>query len=263
MGKYVNGIAVSQQGDKQQTPIIFIHGFPFNSTMWAQQIKRLKDSYYCVAYDVRGLGETPPGDGQFTMEIFVDDLFSVIDGLELEKPVIVGFSMGGYIALRAMEREPERFRALILCDTKAEADDDAARLKRASAINVINCDGAEQFASDFVPMAFGDDAPQMIPEIYNSFLERAQAESAIGVKGCLLAMAARTNTTRALGDIQVPTLLLVGEDDALTPPSVMQQMHNQINGSEIITVPAAGHMSPVENPETVTQSIQEFLSKSI
>ncbi len=263
MGKYVNGIAVSEHGDKQQTPIIFIHGFPFNSSMWAQQIKRLKENFYCITYDVRGLGETPPGDGQFTMEMFVDDLFAVIDGLGLDNPVLVGFSMGGYIALRAMEREPKRFRALILCDTKAEADDDAGRLKRASAINVVNREGVEQFASDFVPLAFSTGAPERITETYSSFLEKAQAESPIGVKGCLLAMAVRTDTTHMLGDIGVPTLLLVGEEDVITPPAMMRQMQERINGARLITVPEAGHMTPVEDPEFITQSIEEFLSESI
>jgi len=261
MGKYVNGIAVSHQGDKQQAPIIFVHGFPYNSTMWAQQIKQLKKEYYCVAYDIRGLGETPPGDGQFTMEMFVDDLFSVIDGLELEKPIIVGFSMGGYIALRAMEREPERFRALILCDTKSEADDDAGRLKRANAINTINKEGMEQFASDFVPMTFSPDAPQKNAETYDTILERAQAESPIGVKGCLLAMAARTDTTHVLENINIPTLLVVGAEDALSPPAVMQQMKEKIECSEMITVPEAGHMAPIENPDAFTQGINEFLSR--
>ncbi len=263
MGKYVGGMAVSEHGDKQKAPLILIHGFPYNSSMWAQQIKRLKENYYCIAYDIRGLGETPPGDGQFTMEMFVDDLFAVMDGLDLNHPVIAGFSMGGYIALRAMEREPERFRALILCDTRAEADDDAGRIKRAGAISVINRHGMEQFASEFVPIAFSPDAPERISDVYHSFLERAQMESPIGVKGCLLAMAARTDTTHVLKNIQVPTLLLVGENDNITPPAVMQQMREQIQGAEMITVPQAGHMSPVENPEVVSQSIEGFLAKVI
>jgi pimeloyl-ACP methyl ester carboxylesterase len=263
MGKYVNGIAVYEYGDRNNTPVIFIHGFPYNSTMWAQPIKKLKDSYYCIAYDVRGLGDTPPGDGQFTMEMFVDDLFSVMDSLDLDKPAITGFSMGGYITLRAVEREPERFRALILCDTKAGADDDAGRIKRAGAITTIDKEGMEKFASEFVPITFGKNAAQEIPESYNAILEQATNESPLGVKGCLLAMAARTDTSTVLEKIQVPTLLLVGEEDTLTPPSVMQAMHEEIDGSELIAVSGAGHMAPIEQPEIVTRSMDEFLARSI
>jgi pimeloyl-ACP methyl ester carboxylesterase len=261
MEKYINGIALREQGDRSQIPIIFIHGFPYNSSMWAQQIRSLKKQHYCITYDVRGLGETPAKDGQFTIEMFVDDLFTVIDGLDLDRVVIVGFSMGGYIALRAMEREPERFRALILCDTKAEADDDAGKLKRAAAINIINREGVEQFVSDFVPMTFGKDAPQKIAETYDATLRQAQKESPIGVKGCLLAMATRTDTTQSLAKIKVPTLLLVGEQDSLTPPSVMKQMHDKIEDAEMITIPEAGHMAPLENPEAVTKAFKDFLAR--
>lgn len=263
MGKYVNGIAVYEYGDRNNTPVIFIHGFPYNSTMWAQQIKKLKESYYCIAYDVRGLGDTPPGDGQFTMEMFVDDLFSVMDSLDLEKPVVVGFSMGGYITLRATEREPDRFRAIILCDTKAEADDDAGRIKRAGAISTIDKDGMDKFASDFVPMTFGNNAPKQIPESYNNILDQATNESPIGVKGCLLAMAARTDTSSVLENIQAPTLLIVGEQDTLTPPDVMQAMHEKISNSELITVSGSGHMTPIEKPDIATQSMEDFLSRAI
>ncbi len=261
MEKYVNGIAVREYGNRGQIPIIFIHGFPYNSSMWAQQIASLKEKYNCITYDVRGLGETPSGDGQFTMEMFVDDLFAVIDDLHLDRPVIAGFSMGGYITLRAVEKEQNRFRAIILCDTRAEADDDTGKLKRANAISTINRHGVEQFVSDFVPTTFGKDAPNRIAETYNTILQQAQTESPIGVKGCLLAMATRTNTTDSLADIQVPTLLLVGEHDALTPPSMMQQMHEKIAGSEMVTVPEAGHMTPLENPEAVTQGIGDFLAR--
>ena len=260
MEKYVNGIAVKEYGDRHQPPIIFIHGFPFNSGMWEQQIKQFKEQYYCIAYDIRGLGMTPAGEGQFTLEMFVDDLFAVMDGLKLKTAVITGFSMGGYITLRAMEKEPDRFRGLILCDTKAEADDDAGRLKRAGAIKSIDTDGVEQFVSSFVPMTFCDDAPQRIPDIYNNTLEQAKAAPPTGVKGCLLAMAARTDTTASLSNISIPTLLLVGEDDIITPPAVMQDMHKRINGSEMITVPGAAHMAPVEQPEIINQAIAEFLS---
>jgi len=204
---------------------------------------------------------TLSGEGQFTIEMFVDDLFGVMDELQLNTAIIAGFSMGGYITLRAMEIEPDRFRGLILCDTKAEADDDAGRLKRAGAIKSIDTDGVEQFVSSFVPMTFCDDAPLRIPDIYNNTLEQAKATPPTGVKGCLLAMAARTDTTASLSNIKIPTLLLVGEDDAITPPNVMRTMHERISGSEMVTVPGAAHMAPVEQPEIVNQAIVEFLGK--
>ncbi len=261
MEKYVNGIAVKEYGDKNQPPIIFIHGFPFSSGMWEQQIKQFKEQYYCITYDIRGLGKSPIGDGQYTMEMFVDDLLAIMDGLELNQAIIAGFSMGGYITLRAIEREPERFSALILCDTKSEADDNAGKIKRAQGVKAVNSYGAEKFATAFVPLAFAQGARQHIPDIFNATLEQAAATSPEGIKGCLLAMAGRTDTTKFLSDISVPTLLVVGEQDAITPPDVMQMMHERINGSELVTIEEAGHMAPVEQPEIVNQAIGDFLSK--
>jgi len=103
MQKQINGLAVYTYGNKKNTPIIFVHGFPLDNTMWKNQIKFLQKDYYCITYDVRGLGNSYVGDGQYTMEAYVWDLFSIINELNLNKPVLCGLSMGGYISLRAVE----------------------------------------------------------------------------------------------------------------------------------------------------------------
>jgi len=261
MERQINGLTVYQHGDQQNLPVIFIHGFPFDSRMWEQQISHLQDQYHCISYDIRGLGKSPAEDGQFTMEMFVDDLFTIMDKLKLNRPIITGFSMGGYITLRAAEREPQRFGGIILCDTKADADDNTGKLKRAQGVKAINKYGAKKFATAFVPLAFAEGARQRIPDIFNTTLEQAASSTETGVKGCLLAMAGRTDTTGFLGHINVPTLLLVGELDDITPPNVMRAMHEQIKGSELVTVPGAGHMTPVEQPEIVNRAIGGFLLK--
>ncbi len=125
----INNLSVFTFGNNNNKPIIFVHGFPFDHRMWDSQIEELSRDYYCITYDIRGLGESPAGNGQFTMESFVDDLETIIDELKLKLPVLCGLSMGGYISLRAMERMEKRFRALILCDTKALADDNTGKLK--------------------------------------------------------------------------------------------------------------------------------------
>ena len=261
MVRQINSMAVYEHGNRQGTPIVFVHGFPFNSQMWEHQVEYLKDQYHCITYDIRGLGESPVGDGQFTMEMFVDDLFAIMDEFQLKHPIIAGFSMGGYITLRAVEREPDRFRALILCDTKSEADDNAGKIKRAQGVKAVNNYGAEKFATAFVPLAFAEKARQRIPVIFNSTLTQAAAASPEGIKGCLLAMAGRTDTTEFLSNINVPTLLVVGEQDAITPPDVMQAMHEKIKGSEFVTIAEAGHMAPVEKADEVNRAIGDFLSK--
>lgn len=261
--KLSNNLLIIESGDKKNVPVLFTHGFPLDHHMWDNQIRHLDKKYYCVTYDVRGLGESDPGDGQYTIEAHVDELFQVIDEMNINKPVLCGLSMGGYIALRAAEREEGRFRGLILCDTKAEADNDQAKLKRAAGIKKVNTEGAEKFVGEFVPNLFAPEAVKDDNEIYTDVLNRSLKSKAIGLKGNLLAMAGRTDTTAYLEKISIPVLLLCGAFDTLTPPTVMRGMHEKIRNSEFAVAPRAGHMSPVENPEFVNDIIEGFLKRRI
>ncbi len=257
----INSLKVYTKGNKNNHPIIFVHGFPYDHSMWDNQIEALKDNYYCVSYDIRGLGESYIGDGQYTMEAFVWDLYSIIDELKLDKPTLCGLSMGGYIALRAVTKERERFGSLILCDTRSEADDNAGKLKRSNAINKINTKGVEAFVNEFVPGCFHPKIKKRNSEMYESILLECRKQNPIGVKGALFAMLSRLDTTEDLKNISVPTLVLVGKKDALTPPKVMKKLSQKISNSKFQIVPKAGHMTPLENPKFVTKSIADFLTK--
>jgi pimeloyl-ACP methyl ester carboxylesterase len=261
MENRIDDLAVYRSGDPGAVPVILVHGFPYGAAMWRSQVEALSGQFHCVTYDVRGLGQSPPGNGQFTMERFVEDLFAVVDTLQLDRPVLGGFSMGGYVALRALEREPGRFRGLILCDTKSEADNDEAKVKRANLIAAIDREGMASFAESFVPLTFAGDAETKSPKAFRAALAEAGGQDPIGVKGCLLAMACRTDTTAMLQKIEIPVLLVVGEQDSLTPPGVMKGMHERIRDSRFEIIPGAGHMAPVENPETVSRALQSFLAE--
>jgi pimeloyl-ACP methyl ester carboxylesterase len=253
-------LTVFTNGDLNNKPIVFVHGFPYDHTMWDKQVEELKSNYYCVRYDIRGLGQSPIGDGQYTIESFVDDLELIITELNLNKPILCGLSMGGYISLRAVERYESNYSGLILCDTRSAADNDEGKIKRANNIKKINTIGVKQFVSDFVPMCFSVKSITDSNEEYSKVLNKSLNSNAIGVKGCLLAMAGRTNTTDYLCKIKIPVLLLCGEDDHLTPPDVMELMAEQIPNSQFEIVPNAGHMSPIENASYVTNKIKKFLN---
>ena len=257
----INSLKVFTKGNKNNPPIIFLHGFPYDHSMWDNQIEALKDNYYCVSYDIRGLGESYIGDGQYTMEAFVWDLYSIIDELKLDKPALCGLSMGGYLALRAVTKEQERFGSLILCDTRSEADDNAGKLKRSNAINKINTEGVEAFVNEFVPGCFHPKIKERNNEMYENILLECKKQNPLGVKGALFAMLSRLDTTEELKDISIPTLVLVGKKDALTPPKYMKQLARGIKGAQFCIVPKSGHMTPLENPEFVTKQIFKFLSK--
>ncbi len=261
MQKTINGLYVTAKGNPDNQSIIFVHGFPYDHNMWNFQTDKLSKNYYCVTYDVRGLGKSYVGDGQYTMEAFVWDLFSVIDGMKLNKPVLCGLSMGGYISLRAVEKDQNRFKALILCDTRSQADDNEGKLKRAMAINQINTEGLAAFVEPFVSNCFWKQTIKKKPDFFKGILESTKKHNPVGVKGGLIAMLSRTDTTKALKKFKLPTLVLVGKYDALTPPEVMEKMAKKIKKSDFYIVPKAGHMAPLENPEYVNAKILKFLAK--
>lgn len=261
MKEMINNLSVFFEGKSSNKTIVFIHGFPYDHTMWNAQIEVLREKYFCVSYDIRGLGESPAGDGQFTMESFVDDLEIILNELKLIKPIICGLSMGGYITLRALERMQDRFSAAILCDTRSEADNNEGKLKRAAAIKRINTEGLAPFSKDFITNCFADSFRQNRSEELNKIIEKSSTFNSVGVKGCLLAMLSRTDTTQFLTQIKIPTLLICGENDTLTPPSVMKEMFHKIPTSEFAEIKNSGHMTPIENPDEVNKALLNFLSK--
>jgi pimeloyl-ACP methyl ester carboxylesterase len=259
----INKLEVFTEGNKKNIPIIFVHGFPFDHTMWDNQVRSLKRKYFCVTYDIRGLGKSVVGDGQYTMESYVDDLFKIIEKLDLNKPILCGMSMGGYISLRAVEKDQSKFRGLILCDTKSEADTNQGKLNRAAGIKKINTEGLEPFVEEFVKNCFAPETPKTRNKLYNSVLEKSKIHKPQGVKGALIAMLSRTDTTKFLKKIKIPTLAIVGSFDKLTPTTQMRDMAEKIKNSEFAIVPRAGHMSPIENHKNVNNLISGFLKRRV
>jgi 3-oxoadipate enol-lactonase len=257
----LNAIEVSffDIGKPDALPIVLIHGFPFSHEMWDPQIEALQKRFRVIAYDLRGHGKSGVGDGQYTLEFFVDDLLALLDYLKIGKAVLCGLSMGGYIALRAVERNPERVMGLILADTQAKADSNEAKLKRAAAIKSVKANGVNAYAEAFVKSVFAPQTSTSNIAAVEKIRQIIQSNSSLGICGALLALASRTDTTESLSGIKVPTLILVGEHDALTPPSVSQEMHSKIPNSDIHLIPNAAHMSNLENSEEFNKHILNFL----
>jgi 3-oxoadipate enol-lactonase len=259
----LNGLTMNyaERGLPQGTPVVFIHGFPFDHSMWDPQMKALPNHFRAITYDVRGHGMSDVGDGQYTIEFFVDDLIALLDHLVIDKAIFCGLSMGGYIALRAYERHPGRFKALVLCDTKSEADTNDGKIKRSATLKTVKTEGVGVFASEFVKIIFAPQTFQAQPDVIDSIKSTIVANSPLGISGAALALATRTDTTGVLSKIAVPTLILVGEDDHLTPPSASQAMQRQIAGSELHIIHQAGHMSNLENAPEFNKHLIDFLNR--
>ena len=255
----VNGISFTDSGPREGIPVVFIHGFPFDRTMWEPQVRETSKERRTIAYDVRGLGRSPAGDGQYSIELFVDDLFMLLDHLQVGRAVLCGLSMGGYIALRAAERRPELLSGLVLCDTKSGPDTDEGKIKRAATIAAVKKDGVDKFAGEFIKAVLTENTLKTKPALVEALLNSIRGNSPLGISGALLAMAARTDTTAALAKITVPVLLLVGEQDKITPPSAAEIMLKNIPKAAMHLIPEAAHMSNLENPDVFNEKLLAFL----
>lgn len=256
----INGLSVYTVGDENNQSIIFVHGFPYDHTMWDKQVDYFEENFYCVTYDVRGLGDSVVGDGQYTMEKYADDLFTIISELNLSKPILCGLSMGGYLAYCAIERNQNIFKSVIFCDTKAQSDTDEIKLVRANKIKQINEEGLNAFVEAFVPLCFSDKYQSNSAEEYNLAKSLCKTNDPIGVKGALIAMLSRGDSTPFLNQIKIPTLHLCGEFDTMTPADKMNEDALKINNAEFKVVPNSGHMSPIENPDFVNKAIAKFIN---
>lgn len=250
-----------EQGRKDGLPIIFIHGFPFSSEMWKPQLTALPADFHAVAYDIRGLGNSDVGDGQYTIELFVDDLFSLMDFLSLPSAILCGLSMGGYIAQRALQRNPERIKGLILCNTKSEADTNQAKINRARTIQLVKAQGVHVFAEGFLTQIFSEVTIQTKPEIVEQIRNIILGTSSLGLCGVQLALASRIDTTDLLPSVAIPTLLIAGQHDSFAPPAVMEAMHQSIRNSEFHVLPHSAHMSNLEDTELFNDILLNFLKK--
>lgn len=257
----INNILVSytDEGEKGMPVIIFIHGFPFNRSMWNLQVESLKDSYRLITYDIRGHGSSEIGNEVFSIELFVNDLISLMDALEINNAILCGLSMGGYIALNAIEKYNERFDALILCDTQCIADTFEAKEKRIKAIEGIRETGVEKYADESIKNLFASDSfTSRVKEIAN-VREMIVKTSEQSICSTLLALSVRKDTCHMLSEIKVPVLIMVGNEDKITPPAAARFMHEKIKGSLLKIIDHAAHLSNLENPDEFNVQLKKFL----
>lgn len=257
-----NGIQVTylDEGPTNVLPVIFIHGFPFSKEMWEKQLLELHETHRVIAYDVRGHGESERGEAQFSIPQFADDLFSFMDTLKIEKAVIVGLSMGGYIALHAIQKQPNRIAGLILCDTQCAADSDEAREKRKKTIAFIQKNGLTVYAEESLKNLFAPASLTTNKDAVNFIKDTILKTPANNICNTLQALADRKETCSSLVKIEVPVCILVGREDKLTPPELALNMHALIKGSSLHIIEEAGHLSNLENPDQFNAYLKTFLA---
>lgn len=247
--------------DRGAGPVVLLaHGFPLDHRMWTPTVEALADDCRLIAPDLRGFGATGVTPGVVTMEQMADDLAALLDMLEVDQPVhFCGLSMGGYIGWQFWRKHRDRLRSLILCDTRAAADsDEAAAGRRKMAAHVL-AHGTSAIADAMLPKLFSQASRAGQSGAIAAVRTMIAEANPIGIAAAQHGMAARPDMTQQLVQIAVPALLIVGDEDQITPVTEMRAMAAAMPQSELVVVPNAGHMAPLEQPEVVNAAIRRFV----
>lgn len=240
-------------------PVVFLHAFPLNRTMWDPQVGALVAECRCIAIDFRGMGDSK-GAEPYTMDRYADDIAGVLDALQIERAVVCGLSMGGYVAFAFWRRHKERVRALVLADTRATADTVEVVERRRELIEVAETQGSAGVANMQIAGLVGKTTRDKRPDIYDATHRMIAQAPVEGVIGGLEAMMARPDSTATCATIDVPTLIVVGDEDAITPPKEAKKLAAAIRGSRLEILQGAGHLSNVERPASFNTVMSEFLA---
>lgn len=252
---------LSKSSDQAFATVIFIHGFPFDKTIWEKQLEGLPAGINGIAYDIRGFGESSTEHHFFSVDLFARDLISFIDTLEIETCVLCGISMGGYIALRAMEIESVKIKGLILCDTFSISDGNESKIKRFKSVDQILNGEKEDFTEGFIKNVFHEDTLKEKKETVQFLRDLIMQVPDKTISAAQLALASRTDTSKSLENINVPVLVLRGEDDKIISDEQATQLTNGISTSSYVTISKSGHLPNLENATDFNASVNSFLIK--
>ena len=252
------GAAIAYEDVGSGPAVLFLHGFPHDHSLWAPQTAALQAQARCLAPDLRGFGASD-AVGPYTMDVYADDAVCVLDHAGVERAVVVGLSMGGYVAFALWRRHRDRVRALVLADTRPGPDGDEALAKRRDMIQLARTKGSTAVAEAMMPGMVGKSTREKNAGLVDAIFQMMQNAPVDGIVGALEAMMARPDSAATLGTIDVPTLVLVGDEDTLTPTAEARAMHQLIRGSRLEVLTGAGHVANLEQPSAFNHVVSEFV----
>lgn len=252
----IGDLPLAYRDEGSGEPMLLVHAFPLSGAMWERQIMAFAGRRRVIAPDLRGFGATPLGAEAVSMDRYADDLAGLLDALGIGEATLVGLSMGGYIAFAFLRRHRARLAGLILADTRPQADTPEGRDGREANARLVLAQGTSVLADKMLPGLLAPGASDAVKAEVRGLIEANRPE---GVAAALRAMAARPDSTDLLPTIAVPTLVLVGSEDGLTPPPVARAMADLIPGSGFAEIAGAGHLSNLEQPEAFNIALRELL----
>jgi 3-oxoadipate enol-lactonase len=242
------------------TPVVLLHGFPFNRSLWRAQAVTLAANHRVVTPDLRGFGESTVVAEPATMTALAEDVAALLDELQLARVTLGGLSMGGYVALAFYRLFPRRVRALVLADTRPQADTAAARTNRENMAQRALAEGMHTIADAMLPKLLTPATHATRPEIVAHVREMILATPPVGAAAALRGMALRRDQTNLLPNILAPTLVIVGSEDAITPPVDAELMRREIRGARLVRIEGAGHCSNLERADDFNHALLTFLA---
>jgi len=257
----VQGIELAYDDGGSGPPLILLHGYPFNRSMWNDQAGLLRKSYRVLVPDLRGHGDSEVAPA--TIDGMAHDIGELMTSLGISDATIGGLSMGGYIALAFYRLFPERVRALALADTRAAADTDEVKQNRKKQAERALSEGMNRIAKDLLPKVLSPETIAKRPDIVERVRRMIVATKPEGAAAALKAMGERDDQSDLLPRIGVPTLIMVGKDDTITPVEESESMQREIPGSVLEVIEGAGHLSNIEQPEQFNGALLDFLSFQI
>ena len=256
----INGITLAYNDQGTGLPIVFLHAFPLNRTMWAEQVKALSSQFRAITIDLRGHGESDAPLWHYTLDQAADDVIGLLDHLSIRQAVFVGLSMGGYVLFALYRKYADRVQGLVLADTRAQADTAEGKEARFQMAQIAYKNGPSAIADIMLPKLLSPATIQARPELVRRVRTMIEGTQVSGIAGDLMAMAERPDSIALLNQITCPTQIVVGEQDLATPPSDAKLMADRIPDARLTIIPGAAHLSNMEQPGLFNETIRSVVS---
>lgn len=243
-------------------PVVLLHAFPVHAAMWQSQRLGLADGWRVITPDLPGFGRSPRLDGEPSLDAVADAVVATLDTLQLDRVVLGGLSLGGYVAMAVLRRHPERVSALVLADTKAGADPEAARANRERIATTVTEERSVRVVlTDVLPALVGKRTKRSRGEVLRAVTDMIREADPLSIAWMQRAMADRPDSFDTLRGVEVPALVLVGAEDEISPVTDAEAMVEALPNASLVTLEASGHLSAVEVPDAVTFALRQFLDQ--
>jgi pimeloyl-ACP methyl ester carboxylesterase len=261
--RYIEALPPPEFASRRRGALVLLHAFPLNARMWEPQLAMAGRGWHVIAPHVRGMNG---GDGDppaATMDDYTADLVDLLDALHVDDAVICGLSMGGYLALSLLRLAPHYIRALVLADTRSQADTPEGIEARRAMLTLLEQGGPRAVVESMLPRLLGETTRATRPAIVERVRSLATSNSSEAIAGAIRVLMSRTDTSSLLPSFRRPALILVGDEDVLTPPALSEEMHARIPGSELVRIPECGHLASLERADAFNDALARFLDHRV